>query len=59
MLNRYLHLLNIVVTVKYINGNVLNVGNKFEQHLYPTTFFKESEYIPRCLNCYPKYKSAR
>ena len=59
MLNRYLPLMNIVATIKYTDGNVLDAGNEFEQHLYPTTFFKESEYIPRCLTCYPKYKSAR
>ena len=33
-------------------GNVLNVGNEFEQHLYSTTFFKKSEYIvPKIIRC--------
>ena len=51
-------MMNMLAMVNYISGNALNAGIIFEQHLYPTKFFKQSEYVPRCLHCYPKYRSS-
>ena len=39
--------------IKCINGNVLNAGNEFEQHIYKTYHNHEFPYLPRCLHCYP------
>jgi hypothetical protein len=51
--------MNIPVIVKYINGNVLNVGNIFEQKLRTTAHLAEKSLrsCPRCLNCYPYFSS--
>ena len=43
----------ITATINDINGNVLNVGNEFEQHIYKTYHNHEFPYLPRCLHCYP------
>jgi hypothetical protein len=45
--------MNISDVTVYISGNVLNVGNVFEQKIYQTSFNHEFPYLPRCLNCYP------